>query len=88
MWKDKYETPRFEYHPRIDIVLFKFHHIHIHLESPRTLVNVDDDDYYEQMIWFLDYCNSDIKKAKETWPYRKYNSEESTWIDDIIKNNN
>lgn len=99
LWKDKYETPRFEYHPRIDIVLFKFHHIHIHLESPRTLVNVDDDDYYEQMIWFLDYCNSDIKKAKETWPYKKYsyeestwpykkyNSEESTWIDDIIKNN-
>jgi hypothetical protein len=39
------------------------------------------------MIWFLDYCNSDIKKAKETWPYRKYNSEESTWIGDIIKNN-
>lgn len=87
LWKDKYDTPRFEYHPKIDIVLFKFYHIHIHLESPRTLLNVDDD-YFEQMIWFLEYCNGNLEKAKETWPWKKYNSEESTWNEEFINTNN
>lgn len=55
--------------------MFKFHHIHIHLESPRTLLNVDND-YFEQMIRFLEYCNGNLEKAKETWP----------WKNTIVKN--
>ena len=85
LWKDKYDSPRLEYEPQISIVFFKYLQLYIRFVSPIPKDPIDDD-YYEQMIWFLNYSDGDIKKAKETWPWTKWNNEgESTWNDNYLK---
>lgn len=82
IWKDKYNTPRLEYPPRIDIVLFKYLHFHLRIDGPKN----QEDEYWEQILWTLYYCNGDIEKAKKTWPWKKYENEnETTWNNKFLK---
>lgn len=87
LWKDKYNSPRVEFLPEIDIVLFSFLHFYCRLESPKSCdpKSLYEEEYYEQMIWWLEYSDKDIQKAKDTWPYKKFESEESTWINNFLK---
>lgn len=90
-WKDKWDTPRFEYPPYIWIHLFGFNLIWWWSIS-------NDDEYWEQALWYLYYYNTysqgllnepDIKKAEESWPWEDYNTKKSSWNSNfLIKNEN
>ena len=89
-WKDKYDTPRYEYPPYIWIHIYKWNFVW-HWDLPDNLFfdsknNVED--YWEQALWYLYYYNTysqglldkpDIDKAKESWSWIDYNTRESTW---------
>ena len=64
-WKPKYDYVCFENNPQMWICLFKFFWFGYKLVSP---VKEDfEDSYWEQMIWYVNYCDCDLKKAEETW---------------------
>lgn len=71
-WKDKFETPRFEWPPAFHIYFFGLQFC-IHWNSP----DKDNDQYYEQILWWKYYCNKDVEEAKETWPWNCKG--ENTW---------
>ena len=86
-WKDKYGTPRHEENPFISIGIFNKYFFNWTWELPPHIKShwIDNDDYWEQALWYLYYCNKDIKKAKETWPWSGENNE-STWNDKFLTN--
>lgn len=64
-WKPKYDYVCFEDNPQVWICLFKFFWFGYKLVSP---VKEDfEDSYWEQMIWYVNYCDCDLKKAEATW---------------------
>lgn len=78
IWKDKYNTPRFEYPPTINIVFLRRYQLLIWMKQ--------DEDYWEQLLWYLYYSNSNLEESKETWPWMK--DGKSTWSDKYIKSKN
>lgn len=71
-WKPKYDYVCFENNPQMWICLFKFFWFGYIIVSP---VKEDfEDSYWEQMIWYVNYCDCDLKKAEETW-YGEWNKE-------------
>lgn len=89
-WKDKYDTPRFEYHSYIWIHIYKWNFIW-YWDLP-DIVGYNSktdyiDDYWEQALWYLYYTNTisqglldkpNIEKAKESWPWQDMHGN-STW---------
>ncbi len=71
LWKDKYNTPRIEFIPRIEIRWLWF----------EVLGSCGSDQYWEQYIWVYKYHNGDLKKAKQEWGWRNILTKESSWID-------
>lgn len=71
MWKDKYDTPRCEREP-----YFEFNWLWFGIYGVWG-----DDQYWEQWLWVYEYCDGDVKKAKETWGWVDFDTKESTWID-------
>jgi hypothetical protein len=73
-WKDKDRTPRFETSPHIYITIFNTFAINIvwsfyyNFGTPRE-ERYDNDQYWEQALWCLYYCDGDIEKGRETWPW-------------------
>jgi len=88
MWKDKYDSPRYECCPFIWIHLFGLNIIWYW-----TLDNIlDEMDYWEQALWYLYYYRNisygrldqpDIVKAKESWPWEDMNGV-SNWNDNFL----
>ena len=73
-WKDKWNSPRFEWSPMFYIFFFKWQFC-IHWISP----NEDEDKYWEMILWYLYYSDKDIKKAEETWGWIDSKTKLSTW---------
>lgn len=73
-YKDKYETPRYEWSPSFQIYFFKWQFC-IFWNAPDD----DNDLYYEMILWYLYYSKKDIKKAEETWGWTDYDTKKSTW---------
>lgn len=69
-WKPKYDYVCFEDNPQVWVCLFKFFWFGYKLVSP--VKEVFEDSYWEQMIWYVNYCDCDLKKAEATW-YGKWN---------------
>ena len=77
LWKDKYDTPRVELMPFIEIewLWFVFR------------IQRGCDQSWEQWLWVHKYCDGDAVKGKSTWPWQHgFGSDEnekgtSTWID-------
>lgn len=86
-WKDKYNSPRHEENPFISIGLFNRYFFNWTWKLPSHIENhwIDNDDYWEQALWYLYYSNKDINKAKNTWPWTGEDSE-STWKDKFLTN--
>ena len=42
-------------------------------------IRYGDDQYWEQVLWYLKYSGKDLKKAEETWGWIDYDTKESTW---------
>lgn len=93
-WKDKWHTPRHEENPFTSIALFNKFFFNWTWELPYKDHWIDNDDYWEQALWYLYYASYnkkkkgydelDINKAKETWPW-KGEDNKSTWKDKFIK---
>ena len=79
-WKDKYESPRFEWSPQFHIFFFGLQFC-IHWIAPKSSVEkyADNDKYYEMILWYLKYSDKDIKKAEETWGWVDGYTKQSTW---------
>ena len=70
-WKPKYDYVCFEDNPQVWFCLFKFFWFGYNLVSP---IDEDHEDgYWEQMIWYVNYCDCDLKKAEETWYEKEWN---------------
>lgn len=82
-WKDKFESPRFEWAPSFQIYFF-FWQFCIWWVAP----DGDNDLYYEMWLWYDKYCDKDIVKAKDTWGWVDYDTKESTWDDKYINYKN
>lgn len=90
-WKDKYDTPRFEYRSYIWIHIYKWNFIwywDLPLHEQSYV-----DEYWEQALWYLYYYNTysqglldkpNIEKAKENWPWQDYKTKKSTWNDKFL----
>ena len=82
-WKDKYDSPRFEYPPYIWIHIYKWNFVfYWDLHDQKYI-----DEYWEQALWYLYYTNTisqglinkpNIEKAKESWPWVDRHGN-STW---------
>jgi len=91
-WKDKFGTPRYEWPPYIWIYLFGISVI-VYWELPEHQRS-EEDDYWEQALWYLYYASYnrkkrgydelDINKAKETWPWTNVETNETTWTDKFL----
>ena len=69
-WKPKYDYVCFEDNPQVWFCLFRFFWFGYKLVSP---VKEDfEDSYWEQMIWYVNYCDCDLKKAEDTY-FGKWN---------------
>ena len=89
-WKDKFDSPRYEYPPAIWIHLFKLNLIW-YWELPNEKYM---DDYWEQALWYLYYSSYnkekkgydklDINKAKKSWPWQDHKTKKSTWTDKFL----
>jgi hypothetical protein len=81
-WKDKYETPRFEYSPSIILYFFKWQFCIFYTAPIENM-----DSYWEMILWYLHYADKNIEKAEKTWPWRNFDTKESTWDNSIkLKN--
>lgn len=74
-WKDKFDTPRFEWCPAFNLYFFGLQFQILFAES---------DKYWEEFLWYYYYSDRDIVKAKETWGWRDAETKESTWKDDYL----
>ena len=83
VWKSKYDYVCFEDNAQIWICLFKFFWFGYKLVSPFAIISPDgeefEDPYWEQMIWYVNYSDCDLKKAKET-----YEIHCGKWNDDYL----
>lgn len=94
MWKDKFDTPRYECPPYIWIHLFGYSWIwYWRLDDSYITPWLYTDDYWEQALWYLYYTNTisqglinkpDIEKAKESWPWINYDTKKSNWNDKFL----
>jgi len=80
-WKDKFNSPRFEFNPRFEIYFFMFY-FSITFVSPDTF----EDIYWEMILWYLYYSDKNIIKAKKTWEWEDYDTKKSTWNDKYLIN--
>jgi hypothetical protein len=78
-WKDKFNSPRVEWPPAFYIFFFNWQFV-IHWGSP----DGNNDQYYEQILWWLKYSNKDIVKAKESWCWVDSDTKKSTWNDNYL----
>ena len=78
-WKDKYDSPRFEWSPSFQIYFFRWQFC-VWLVAP----DKNNDAYWEMVLWYLHYSNKDIEKAKETWGWVDYNTKLSTWDESYL----
>lgn len=72
-WKDKWNSPRFEWCPAFYIFFFKWQFI-----ITWTAPDGDSDRYYEVILQYLYYQDKDIEKTRKNWGW--VDSEgRSTW---------
>lgn len=73
-WKDKWNTPRFEWGPSFQIWFFNWQFV-IYWKLPFE----DYDVYWEMVLWYLFYSDKDIEKAEKTWRWQDCSTKKSTW---------
>lgn len=79
-WKDKWDTPRFEWSPSFMIFFFKWQFC-IWWLAPKS--DKFDDTYWEMFLWWKIYSNKDLEKAERTWGWKSKGV--STWNKNYLK---
>ena len=87
-WKDKFNDPRHEENPFTSIALFNTFFFNWEYKIPTENGNYrDDEDYWEQALWYLYYykeykCESpNIIEARKHWPWTRFDEKNDTWND-------
>lgn len=78
-WKWKFDDVRFEWCPSFQIYFFGLQFC-IHWEAP----DGDNDQYYEQILHYIEKSDKDVDKARSTWGWVNYDTKEFTWRDDYL----
>lgn len=78
-WKDKFNSPRFEWTPAFYIFFFKWQFV-IHWVAP----DGNNDRYYEMILNYIHYCDKDIEKTKSDWGWIDSRTKLSTWNEDYL----
>ena len=78
-WKDKFDSPRYEWSPCTQIVFFGLQWCMWHVAPIE-----DDDRYWEMVCRYLFYDDKDIKKAEENWGWVEVSTKKSTWNKDAL----
>ena len=78
-WKDKFNSPRFEWPPAFYIYIFKWQFC-IWWNAP----DKNNDLYYEMILQYLNYSNKDIVKAEQDWGWVDCETRLSTWNKDYL----
>ena len=73
-WKDKYNSPRFEWAPAFYIFFFHWQFV-MRWHAP----DGDNDRYWEMALWWKNYSDKNLHKARMTWPWRDSHTKRSTW---------
>jgi hypothetical protein len=81
-WKDKWDSPRFEWGPMRALYFFKWQ-ICLFYKTPESDRAVDT--YWEMFLWWKYYSNEDLEKAESTWGWINYDTKESTWNKNLLK---
>lgn len=77
-WKDKFNSPRFEFEPTFNIFFFFWQY--------RISYSVDNaDKYWEMYLWWKYYSDEDIVKAEKTWQWFDSETKKSTWDKNMLK---
>ena len=82
-WKDKWNSPRFEWSPAFYIFFFHWQFC-IWWVAPKVEGKFEDH-YWEQVLWWIYYSDKDIVKAESTWGWVKSGTKESTWSNKYLK---
>lgn len=77
-WKDKFNSPRFEFEPTFNIFLFLW-------QFRISYVLDNEDKYWEMYLWWKYYSDEDIIKAEKTWPWCNIETNKSTWDKTMLK---
>ena len=80
-WKDKYNSPRYEWCPSFQIYFFHWQFC-IFWTQPNEC---DIDNYWEMLLWYNYYSEKDLQKAEETWNWINYDTKLSTWDKNCLK---
>lgn len=78
-WKEKWGLVRYEWSPQFHLFFFKWQFC-VFWNSP----DGNSDKYYEQILWYLKYCNKNIEKSKASWGWIDGETKKSTWNDDYL----
>jgi len=78
-WKDKFGSPRFEWSPSFQIYFFNWQFC-MWWVSPTK----DHNNYWEMVLWYLNYANQDIHEARETWGWINHDTKLSTWDENCL----
>jgi len=79
-WKDKFNSPRFEWSPAFYIFFFEWQFC-IWWNAP----DGNNHLYYEMYTWYKYYCDGDIEKAEKSWIWQNTETKLSTWNNKYLK---
>lgn len=90
-WKDKFDTPRFEFNPYFEIVVLRRVRFKV-VWHPASVDGFHQDDYWEQWLWWHYYakvrnqCGTKWLNARATWPWTTEidGRQVSTWSDEYL----
>lgn len=68
-WKDKFDTPRIDYCPYFTI---QWLWVGVYMQ-------IGEDEWWEQWLWYKKYSDGDLEKAEKTWPWTSMTNNKSTW---------
>lgn len=88
-WKDKYNSPRYEWEPSFQVWFFKWQFC-IHWTAPEVEGTRHPDLYFEMILWYLKYYKEygsdkpDIALAEKGWGWVDGETKKSTWNKDYL----
>lgn len=72
-------SPRYEWSPAFKIYFFGLQFCIFYVAPQIEGEERCQDLYWEMILWYLHYCDKDIKKAQESWGWVNYDTKQSTW---------
>jgi hypothetical protein len=81
-WKDKFDTPRFEWGPSRMFYFFKWQ-ICVFYKPENITSNIST--YWEMFLWWKHYSLQNLTLAKSSWRWLDGDTKKSTWDENNLK---